>query len=355
MTTAQHSPCLPAAAISRLVHLQLAEVPGLSANTSATTLAPTCKDNAAADRSLPPPGPWHPQPLRPPARHPHPRQSPLRPRRAELASPTLTPTISSTSPPPTALTLLPRMATCGITPAPTAPADSASPMMLLSAAASYTKPTMCPLPATSALSKPWPASAADSIGPISTPTPTATFAPACDTCQHHKASNQPPGGLLHPLPIPYRRWQSISIDRIVQLPRTANSLDAILTVVDRLSEMIHIRPHALLPQLRPAPTDAPRHPHQHAHCFSTTDAFVAYIMDAVDSAAARFADTNEIACPHSSSHTATSLALRGLLPPHPTLISASASAFAARAVTSFSRRGVCNAPVLLSLLLVICF
>lgn len=71
---------------------------------------------------------------------------------------------------------------------------------------------------------------------------------ACPSCQRNKASNQKPGGLLMPLPIPQQLWDSVSMDFISQLPRTParenckQGYDAILVFVDRLSKMVHLVP-----------------------------------------------------------------------------------------------------------------
>ncbi len=65
---------------------------------------------------------------------------------------------------------------------------------------------------------------------------------SCDSCQRNKASNRVPAGLLQPLPIPARRWESISMDFITQLPRTLTGYDAIWVVVDRLSKYAHFVP-----------------------------------------------------------------------------------------------------------------
>jgi len=64
----------------------------------------------------------------------------------------------------------------------------------------------------------------------------------CEVCQRAKSHNLPPGGLLHPLPVPEQRWSSISMDFITGLPPTAAGFEAILTVVDRLTKMIHLLP-----------------------------------------------------------------------------------------------------------------
>ena len=64
----------------------------------------------------------------------------------------------------------------------------------------------------------------------------------CSTCQRDKASNQKPGGLLQPLPIPGRRWEEVSMDFITQLPKTRHGHTAIVVFVDRLSKMAHFVP-----------------------------------------------------------------------------------------------------------------
>jgi transposase InsO family protein len=50
-----------------------------------------------------------------------------------------------------------------------------------------------------------------------------------------------PYGLLHPLPIPTKPWQSISMDFIIDLP-LSQGFDTILTVVDRFTKMAHFLP-----------------------------------------------------------------------------------------------------------------
>ena len=64
----------------------------------------------------------------------------------------------------------------------------------------------------------------------------------CMTCQKNKASNQKAGGLYQPLPIPKQKWSPISMDFIVQLPKTNKGYDAIFVVVDRLTKMAHFIP-----------------------------------------------------------------------------------------------------------------
>jgi hypothetical protein len=68
------------------------------------------------------------------------------------------------------------------------------------------------------------------------------FLRVCDACQRNKVDTSLPAGLLQPLPIPSRRWESISMDFITDLPKTVNGNDAILVVVDRLSKYAHFIP-----------------------------------------------------------------------------------------------------------------
>ncbi|KAJ9517480.1 hypothetical protein QJQ45_024949 [Haematococcus lacustris] len=65
----------------------------------------------------------------------------------------------------------------------------------------------------------------------------------CDQCQRNKATNQVPPGLLQPLPIPNRNWQHVSMDASIgPLPPTSHGYDMVVTVVDKLSKMLHLIP-----------------------------------------------------------------------------------------------------------------
>jgi transposase InsO family protein len=66
------------------------------------------------------------------------------------------------------------------------------------------------------------------------------FVRQCDSCQRIKAPRQKQFGKLHPLDIPERRWQSVSLDLITDLPLTARGHNTIVVFVDRLSKMVHI-------------------------------------------------------------------------------------------------------------------
>ncbi len=67
------------------------------------------------------------------------------------------------------------------------------------------------------------------------------FVRTCDKCQHNKSSNQKPAGLLKPVQIPGRRWESVSMDLITALPKTARGKDALVVFVNRLTKMVHLQ------------------------------------------------------------------------------------------------------------------
>ncbi|KAL2251721.1 UNVERIFIED_CONTAM: Gag-Pol polyprotein [Sesamum indicum] len=62
-----------------------------------------------------------------------------------------------------------------------------------------------------------------------------TYVRTCLICQQDKADHQKKAGLLQPLPIPKRTWESISMDYISGLPKVVD-LGSIIVVVDRLSK-----------------------------------------------------------------------------------------------------------------------
>ncbi|KAJ9509744.1 hypothetical protein QJQ45_011390 [Haematococcus lacustris] len=68
-----------------------------------------------------------------------------------------------------------------------------------------------------------------------------SYVRSCHSCQVNKSSAKKPAGLLQPLPIPERPWDSVSMDLIVKLPASGpNKYDSILVFVDRLTKMIHL-------------------------------------------------------------------------------------------------------------------
>jgi hypothetical protein len=67
----------------------------------------------------------------------------------------------------------------------------------------------------------------------------AEYVARCDTCQRVKAEHQRPAGLLQPLEIPMWKWDDISMDFVVDLPRTQRRHDAVWVIVDRLTKVGH--------------------------------------------------------------------------------------------------------------------
>ena len=64
----------------------------------------------------------------------------------------------------------------------------------------------------------------------------------CDTCRHVKAIHMKTAGPLQSLPIPIWKWEDISMDFIVGLPKTAKGFDSIWVIVDRLTKVAHFLP-----------------------------------------------------------------------------------------------------------------
>ena len=64
----------------------------------------------------------------------------------------------------------------------------------------------------------------------------------CLICQQVKIEHQRPAGELQPLPIPEWKWEDISMDFVVALPRSRKGNDAIWVIVDRLTKSSHFLP-----------------------------------------------------------------------------------------------------------------
>lgn len=67
----------------------------------------------------------------------------------------------------------------------------------------------------------------------------AEFVAKCLVCQKVKIEHQRPGGLLQPLPIPAWKFDSISMDFVMGLPRAAGGKNAVWVIVDRLTKVAH--------------------------------------------------------------------------------------------------------------------
>jgi hypothetical protein len=62
------------------------------------------------------------------------------------------------------------------------------------------------------------------------------------TCLQVKAEHQKPSGMLQPLDIPIWKWEKITMDFVMKLPRTKKGHDAVWVIVDRLTKSAHFLP-----------------------------------------------------------------------------------------------------------------
>ena len=70
----------------------------------------------------------------------------------------------------------------------------------------------------------------------------AKFIASCLTCQQVKFEHQRPTGLLQELPMPEWKWDRITMDFVVGLPKTRKGYDSIWVIVDRLTKSAHFLP-----------------------------------------------------------------------------------------------------------------
>ena len=70
----------------------------------------------------------------------------------------------------------------------------------------------------------------------------AEFISRCLICQKVKAEYKKPVGLLQSLPIPQWKWERITMDFVVGLPRFQSGYDVIWVIVDRLTKSTHFLP-----------------------------------------------------------------------------------------------------------------
>ncbi|GMP74285.1 hypothetical protein CsSME_00031745 [Camellia sinensis var. sinensis] len=70
----------------------------------------------------------------------------------------------------------------------------------------------------------------------------AKYVSKCLQCQQVKPKYQKPTGLLQPLSIPEWKLEHITMDFIVELPRTSRGLNSIWVIVDRLTKFAHFLP-----------------------------------------------------------------------------------------------------------------
>ncbi|GKD41689.1 putative reverse transcriptase domain-containing protein [Tanacetum coccineum] len=70
----------------------------------------------------------------------------------------------------------------------------------------------------------------------------ATYDSKCLTCSKVKAEYQNPSGLLVQPEIPQWKWDKITMDFIMKLPKTSSGYDTIWVIVDRLTKSSHFLP-----------------------------------------------------------------------------------------------------------------
>ena len=72
----------------------------------------------------------------------------------------------------------------------------------------------------------------------------------CDLCLRTKVQWSPPIGELSLLPTPESRWDTVSVDFIVELPES-HGYNAIMNVIDSVSKVSHFIPtHTTITALR---------------------------------------------------------------------------------------------------------
>jgi hypothetical protein len=70
----------------------------------------------------------------------------------------------------------------------------------------------------------------------------ALYVVKCDTYRRVKAIHMKTAGPLQSLPIPTWKWEDISMDFIVGLPRTTKGFDSIWVIIGRLTKIAHFLP-----------------------------------------------------------------------------------------------------------------
>jgi hypothetical protein len=64
----------------------------------------------------------------------------------------------------------------------------------------------------------------------------------CMECQRVKHEHIHPMGLLHPLPIPEKKWEVVTIYFITKFPTTTRQHNSIMVVVNKLTMDVHFVP-----------------------------------------------------------------------------------------------------------------
>jgi hypothetical protein len=71
---------------------------------------------------------------------------------------------------------------------------------------------------------------------------TARYVARCDTCRRVKAAHMKTAGPLQSLLISTWKWEDISMDFIMGLPKTAKGFDSIWVITDRFTKIAHFLP-----------------------------------------------------------------------------------------------------------------
>ena len=71
----------------------------------------------------------------------------------------------------------------------------------------------------------------------------ARFVARCLTCQQVKAEHQRPAGESQPLSIPEWKWEYVTMDFVIGLPRTSSGYNSVWVIVDRLTKSAHFLPY----------------------------------------------------------------------------------------------------------------
>jgi len=64
------------------------------------------------------------------------------------------------------------------------------------------------------------------------------YVSTCDLCLQTKPWQHSPVGKLQPLSVPDARWDTLSVDFVVELPESSGH-DAVMTVVDVVSKRVY--------------------------------------------------------------------------------------------------------------------
>nr|GEX04036.1 hypothetical protein [Tanacetum cinerariifolium] len=70
----------------------------------------------------------------------------------------------------------------------------------------------------------------------------AEYVSKCLTCSKIKVEHQKPSGLLQQPKIPEWKWENITMDLVIRLPRSSSGYDAIWVIVERLTKSAHFLP-----------------------------------------------------------------------------------------------------------------